>query len=460
MRLLRWTAAALAAALLAACGGGNDDPPARGAVLSGLVLGQATKATIDAGTAASGLQALSGAARCDVTIRYVQYSTRAPGGKAANASAGVLVPGGSDPTCTGARPVVLYAHGTATNKSKNMALVSSDTEAGLQMAMYAAQGFIVVAPNYLGYDGTLDWHPYLNAQAQATDMIDGLRAAKAHLAEVGGTTASPILLLTGYSQGGYVAMATHREIETNYASEFQVTASVPMSGPYNLVGFSDIITAPQGQVNAGALIFTPMLLTSYQRSYGDVYAAASDAYQSPYDTTAPGIFPSDSSVSDLLAAGKLPADPTLRSLWGEGGLLKDSFRASYLAQIGQETQTGFRKHLVENTLLGWTPSATSGVALCGGAQDPTVFYAVNTQAAQADFASRNKLVPAFNLEDQASLAPLGPTNAAQLYGGFQLKKAAAGDQVLAQYHGTLVPPFCTAIARGYFAARLAALAAQ
>ena len=211
------------------------------------------------------------------------------------------------------------------------------------------------------------------------------RAAKAHLAEVGGTTASPILLLTGYSQGGYVAMATHREIETNYASEFQVTASVPMSGPYNLVGFSDIITAPQGQVNAGALVFTPLLLTSYQRSYGDVYASPSDAYQSPYDTTAPGIFPSDSSVADLMAAGKLPADPTLRSLWGEGGLLKDSFRAGYLAQIGQATQTGFRKHLVENTLLGWTPSATSGVALCGGAQDPTVFFAVNTQAAQADF---------------------------------------------------------------------------
>ena len=31
-------------------------------------------------------------------------------------------------------------------------------------AMYAAQGFIVVAPNYAGYDiSTLGYHPYLNA---------------------------------------------------------------------------------------------------------------------------------------------------------------------------------------------------------------------------------------------------------------------------------------------------------
>jgi acetyl esterase/lipase len=29
---------------------------------------------------------------------------------------------------------------------------SSDSEAQLVLAMYAAQGYIVVAPNYLGYD--------------------------------------------------------------------------------------------------------------------------------------------------------------------------------------------------------------------------------------------------------------------------------------------------------------------
>jgi hypothetical protein len=38
-------------------------------------------------------------------------------------------------------------------------------------------------------------------------------------------------------------------------------------------------------------------------------------------------------------------------------------------------------------------------------------------------------------------------------GGFAQAKAAAGDAaaVLQAYHGTLVPPFCNAAARGYFA---------
>jgi hypothetical protein len=32
-----------------------------------------------------------------------------------------MVPGGTDPACTGPRPVLLYAHGTSTDKNKNMA---------------------------------------------------------------------------------------------------------------------------------------------------------------------------------------------------------------------------------------------------------------------------------------------------------------------------------------------------
>lgn len=446
MRFLRWTSAALAAALLVACGGGDDDPPARGAVLSGVVLGQRTAAEIDAGTAASGAQALTGAARCDVTIRYVQYSTRTPSGDAARASAGVFVPGGSSPGCTGERPVLLYAHGTAFNKSKNMALASTDSEAGLLVAFYAAQGFIVVAPNYLGYDGSLDWHPFVNAESQSTDMIDSLRAAKTHLASVGGTTASAALLISGYSEGGFVAMATHREIESKYASEFTVTASAPMSGPYNLVGTVDVAMGP-GPILAGATAFTPLLLTSYQRSYGNIYASASDVYQSPYDTTAPNLFPNDQSVSDLIAAGKLPNDPTQTKLFGTGGLITDTFRAGYAT-------SALRTALQNNTLLGWTPQRP--MAMCGGAQDPTIFYSVNTTAAQADFASRNALVPAFNLEDRATL-PAG-TQGDQIYGAFQQRKAAAGANVQAQYHGSLVPPFCITLTRGFFGQVLAASA--
>ena len=43
-----------------------------------------------------------------------------------------------------------------------------------------------------------------------------------------------------------------------------------------------------------------------------------------------------------------------------------------------------------------------------------------------------------------------------IYGGFQAQKAAAGANAVAQYHGTLVPPFCTVLVRGLFQQVLAA----
>jgi hypothetical protein len=383
---------ALAAALLSACGGGSDPstddaPPARGTLLLGTKAGAATKTQIDAGTTAKGVIALTGAAKCDVDVRYVYYMTRDPQGNPATASAGVLVPSGTDAACSGNRPVLLYAHGTTTDKNFNMADVVNNAEASLVMAFYAAQGFIVVAPNYMGYDRSgLQYTPYLNAESSAIDMVDGLRAAKAHLAAESSVLPSSKLLIAGYSQGGHVAMATQKVIERDYASEFTVTAAGPMSGPYNLSKFGDVITTT-GPVNAGATLFLPLMLTSYQKAYGNIYSAPTDVYQSPYAATAETLFPSTETVTQLITEGKLPNDPTFTKLFGTGGLLTDSFKSGYLT-------SNFRKALVTNTLLGWTPKAP--VAMCGGANDPTVFF-FNTTDAQADFATRGKLYPAFNL---------------------------------------------------------------
>jgi len=61
-----------------------------------------------------------------------------------------MVPTGFDPKCTGARPIVLYAHGTSTDRAFHIASVQgSDNSEGLFLAaFFAAQGYIVVAPNY------------------------------------------------------------------------------------------------------------------------------------------------------------------------------------------------------------------------------------------------------------------------------------------------------------------------
>jgi hypothetical protein len=445
------------ALMLTACGGGDDngdsgggnvggnDAQARGALLASRPVVQHSPADVNLQSRAANVDTLTGAAECGVAVSHVSYVTRDPQGKPATASAGLMVPTGTGANCSGPRPVLLYAHGTTTLKSFDMADPAKTSEALLTEAFYAAHGYIVVAPNYLGYDtSSMTYHPYLNAEVQAGDMIDGLRASLKQVAAAGGAQASKKLFVAGYSQGGHVAMATHKVLERDHAGEFAVTAAGPMSGPYDLVQFGDTVTSPQGPVNIGATLFMPYLLTSYQNSYGGMYTTPSDAYQAPFDRTAPTLFPTDTPVATLLADGRLPNDPSFRRLFGPGGLLTDAFRTAY-------STSNFRAALKTNTLLGWTPRAP--VALCGGGADPTVYF-TNTVGMRADFASRGIGVPAWNLEDRSSL-PAGD-GATELYQGFQLAKLAAGDQLLARYHGELVPPFCYALMRGFFAQALAA----
>ncbi len=106
---------------------------------------------------------------------------------------------------------------------------SNNTEALLIAAMFAAEGYIVVAPNYAGYDtSTLGYHPYLNGDQQSKDMIDALTAARSALptADAPDTTDGGQLLVTGYSQGGYVAMATHRALQDAGRNRHRVRADV------------------------------------------------------------------------------------------------------------------------------------------------------------------------------------------------------------------------------------------
>ena len=56
-----------------------------------------------------------------------------------------------------------------------------------------------------------------------------------------------------------------------------VTASAPMSGPYALSAFGDAIF--QGQVGGGSTENLTMLLTGYQKVYGDIYSDPTDAFE-------------------------------------------------------------------------------------------------------------------------------------------------------------------------------------
>lgn len=106
---------------------------------------------------------------------------------------------------------------------------------------------IVIAPDYEGYGATKDTpHPYLSQRVTAQQMIDAVKYGlelykKAAAEKIDGNPLLPLKsdwrsFCIGYSQGGAVCLATHREIEEQgLADELHFQGSICGDGPYDLV---------------------------------------------------------------------------------------------------------------------------------------------------------------------------------------------------------------------------------
>jgi dienelactone hydrolase len=433
---------------------------------------------------------------CAVTAWHFEYATVGGHGEPTTASAALIVPVGSHWRCQGPRPIVLYAHGKRDYKFYNIAdLNNGGNYEGLLLALACAgRGYIVVAPNYAGYDtSTLPYHAYLNADQQSKDMIDALSAARAWLPAAGSADAGK-LFVTGYSEGGYVAMATHRALE---AAGQPVTASVPMSGPYALSAFGDAVFL--GQVDAGAPAQLVMLATSYQHSYGNLYATPNEVFEDKYAAGIDSLLPNAVGSGTLVSQGLLPesalfnSNPPTPGLaaftpatspadlagvfamgFGADDLVRNSYRLSYLEDAVADpdggypnTTTGlppasptnaFRLDLKNNDLRTWSPTAP--MLICGGDEDPVVFY-FNTQLMQAYWAVNAPESTVTFLDVDAAVGSGDPYK--HIKEGFHAAKAAVAvaavvggasdggrSAVLENYHGSLVPAFCLQAARAFF----------
>ena len=462
------------------------DPPFRIASLNATDFGSQLGAT----PAGASLLAVAGPPACGVDFYHIEYNTVGGAGEKTTASGALLVPTGAAPACSGPRPIVLYAHGTQTDKTANLADITNtnNNEGALIAAVFAAHGFIVVAPNYAGYDtSSLPYHPFLNGDQQSKDMIDALAASRTALPQTmsSATSDSGKLFITGYSQGGYVAMATHKALQ---AAGVPVTASAPMSGPYALEAFGDAIF--YGNVDIGSTVFASMVTSSYQNSYQNLFTNPTQVFEAAYATDVVGLLPSATPVGTLFSTGKLPqtalfnsvtpvtgntaldhqlaipANPVFALGFGPSNLITNDYRLSYVLDavanpdgavpapqagvpLAAAPANTLRQDLKTNDLRSWIPQAP--VLMCGGDQDPTVFFNVNTGTMQAFWSA----LPAglvTVLDVNGTVNPSSPF--APLQVGFQTTLAgllASGGQaaVVQNYH-TTVAPFCAAAARGFF----------
>ena len=169
----------------------------------------------------------TGDASFSVHYYKIVYETVDPFGLPILASGGLFVPQ-ENPE---ALPLLSYQHGSEIYKP--WVPSQNDSFWFPQALFYATSGYLTVMPDYLGLGDSPGLHPYLHAKTEASAVVDMLRAVKAFSLS-NDINLNDQLFLTGYSHGGHATAAAQRDIEALHSEEFQITASAPMAGPYDL----------------------------------------------------------------------------------------------------------------------------------------------------------------------------------------------------------------------------------
>lgn len=335
--------------ILAAC---EDEPNAcpptgeRGRIIAVTVLGELTSQDLNQLLADSQLEnAIE--AQYDLDLFKLIYQTVAPAGSLTVASGALFVPR-LEPE--DGFPLLSVHHGTETGRQDVASVNVFNSPEGLLLA--ASSGFLTCVPDYLGLGESTLIHPYIHAPGSAAAVIDCIRAARNYSCQ----EEIPLngqLFLAGYSEGGYVTLAAHRAMEKDLEDEFQITASAPMAGPYDVLGTAYEYIGAETYPHPA---YFGYLGLAYNSIYG--WDRLEEIFASPFATLLPALY--DGSLTTSQINRQLP-----RTV---GDLLQSTFIEAFLG----DGETELKAALKANSLLNWAPRAP--VRFYHGDSDETVPY--------------------------------------------------------------------------------------
>ena len=263
---LRWPRVAatwVLVAALAACGGGDGEDPGpeqpvvpvnpagAGQLQSATLLGSIAATDIAQALQAQDSRIPDLVPRYDVLAYRLEYTTSDVNGQPIRASGLVGVPAKA---AGAASPVLSYQHGTI---FRDIEAPSNNAVASEVALVMASVGYIVLAPDYVGYGASKGApHPYLLSGPSAAAVVDFLTAAQTWRRQQG-VADNGQLFMTGYSEGGYVTLAAHRALQWGNSPHLQNLRQVVVgAGPYNVQATMDGLVDVVRQENkvVGALI--------------------------------------------------------------------------------------------------------------------------------------------------------------------------------------------------------------
>ncbi len=220
-------------------------------------------------------------------------------------------------------PLLSYQHGTIflNNQAPSISAISING-----IMTLSATGFIVSAPDYIGYgESSAKMHPYIHADSLANASIDMLRASKKFLRQHN-ININPQLFLTGYSEGGYATLALQKKLQESHGNEFTVTASAAAAGPFDLSETAKILANRTTNTK-------PAFMSFVLKAYDDTYKLnkVTEMYQTQFVNTINTHFDGKHSSSSINASlshttSDLFNAPFLNTLQGAGPhAIKDKF---------------------------------------------------------------------------------------------------------------------------------------
>ena len=211
-------------------------------------------------------------------------------------------------------PIISFQHGTMLQEVQ-APTVSNGPELGMAIAMASASGFMMTAPDHLGLGIEAlkrpeQYHPYCQWAPLARDNGDMLVATRTLLNDElfhQVVKEVPIhdgrLFLTGYSEGGYLTLGLHRELESrpDQYGNLNVTASAPLSGPYALS--TTMLDKLLERQKFASPYFAPYLLVTLNQTYG-LFPTPDQYMATPFDQTVAPLI--DGQHSDVEVNNAMP----------------------------------------------------------------------------------------------------------------------------------------------------------
>ena len=226
----------------------------------------------------------------DVEVYEIIYTTTY---KNANieASALVCIPKG----VTEALPILSFQNGTITNN--NQAPTQNLQQFEFQAVhSLASLGYIVVMPDFIGFGKSAGRvPPYMHYESNTNSVIDLVKAVKEASTNKDLSSAfNNDLYLLGYSFGGWLTLATHREIELKH-TEYKVVASACGAGPYSLTAVKDYMLSVENYPQPYYLAY---VFQSFS-GLGIINTPSAELFKEPYASRVPTLFTDVNATNDI-----------------------------------------------------------------------------------------------------------------------------------------------------------------